>query len=115
MSPAPNALALALEPASPPHYRASPSFTFHPYEHESPGPPNDEHIAPPAMSTRRVARISAPFPTFLYASEPPPVTARNKQRVRPSAAQLAELKALYAATPHPAREVREALGRRIGM
>lgn len=96
-----------------PHrYRAPPSFSsFHAYEHDD----EDDAVAPPAMSPKRAARLSAPFPTFLYASEPPPPTARNKQRVRPSAGQLAELRGVYAATPHPTRDVREALGRRIGM
>lgn len=75
----------------------------------------DNTIAPPAISSKRASRLSAPFPTFLYASEPPPITARNKQRVRPSAAQLGELKALYAVSQHPSRDARESLGRRIGM
>ncbi|KAF8575734.1 hypothetical protein K439DRAFT_1623379 [Ramaria rubella] len=108
---------LNLQPGSPHHYRPAPAFTFHPYEHDSSHDDSlhDDPIAPPALSNKRASRLSAPFPTFLYASEPPPVTARNKQRVRPSAAQLAELKALYTVTAHPPRDAREALGHKIGM
>ena len=39
----------------------------------------------------------------------------RKNRSRPSAVQTEELRKLYDANPHPSKEEREALGRRIGM
>ncbi|KIJ33194.1 hypothetical protein M422DRAFT_35565 [Sphaerobolus stellatus SS14] len=89
------------------------AFTFHPYEHT----PASPFLGTQDDKQHHRTRVggTAPFPTFLYASEPPPLTARNKQRVRPSPSQLQALKELYAVSAHPSREVRESLGQRIGM
>ena len=63
--------------------------------------------------TRSIFYSSSPQHQHLFDAEMSSMP--RKGRSRPSAAQTEELRKLYDANPHPSKEEREELGRRIGM